>query len=37
MIVDHHGRNGSDKADGGCEQRFGDAGRDDRKVGGLCP
>ena len=28
-VVDHHRRDGGDQADGGGEQRFGAAGRDD--------
>src|SRR4051812_14100079 len=36
VIVDDHRRNRRDQADRGCEQRLGDAGRDDRQIGGLC-
>ena len=34
-IIDNHGRNGGDEPDGGGEQGFGDAGRDDREVGRM--
>src|SRR5581483_5825334 len=36
LVVDDDRRNGGDEADGGRQQRLGDAGRDDGEVGGLC-
>ena len=35
MIVDDHGRDRGDETERGRQQRFGDAGRDHREVGGL--
>src|SRR5262245_46774845 len=35
VIVDDDRRNSGDKADGGCQQRLGNAGGDNRKVRGL--
>ena len=35
MIVDDDGRDRRDEADRGRKQRLGDAGRDDREIGGL--
>src|SRR6516162_11134856 len=34
-VVDHHGRNGGRKPECGRQQRFSDARRDDREVGGM--
>ena len=34
-VVDHHRGNGGEQAERGREQRFGDAGRDHREVGGV--